>query len=239
MTDKTTFDPLGIFSLPPAAKRLQSVMDVAEQVRAEQQLEQLQLNMERERLGRIEREEIARLSARAKWEASQQPPQTTPTPERPRILLDLRPGLKERSAQLRDRANAVETARLAKLAELEAERDFHKSEAARKQAAPAQAAAVPAPVVADSASNAPDAQNIPMKKAALIAALEHEWGSIEADLSEATRNGLKVAAHAGTHGEWYASKARAWAVSKGKIRQAAAPVIHPAIWPGTVTRNRI
>ncbi|MGM9428284.1 hypothetical protein [Hydrogenophaga sp. MI9] len=96
----------------------------------------------------------------------------------------------------------------------------------------------PAPVVAENTSHEAEAQEMPMKKAALIAALEHEWGSIEADLSEATRNGLKVAAHAGTHGEWYASKARAWAVSKGKIRQAA-PVIHSAIWPGTVTRNRI
>lgn len=104
--------------------------------------------------------------------------------------------------------------------------------------APEPQAATPAPVVAGSASNAPDAQNIPMKKAALIAALEHEWESIESDLSEATRNGLKDAAHAGKHGEWYESKARAWAVSKGKIRQAA-PALHPTMWPGTVTRNRL
>ena len=95
-----------------------------------------------------------------------------------------------------------------------------------------------APVVAENTSHEAAPLEMPMKKAALIAALEHEWESIEADLSEATRNGLKVAAHAGKHGEWYASKARAWAVSKGKIRQAA-PVIHSAIWPGTVTRNRI
>ena len=90
----------------------------------------------------------------------------------------------------------------------------------------------------DSASNTPDRQEMPMKKAALIAAFEHEWESIEADLSEATRNGLKDAAHAGKHGEWYAPKARAWAVSRGKIRPAL-PTIHPAIWPGAVTRKRI
>ena len=90
----------------------------------------------------------------------------------------------------------------------------------------------------DSASTAPDRQDMPMKKAALIAALEHEWESIEADLSEATRNGLKDAAHAGKHGEWYEPKARAWAISRGKIRLAA-PAIHPAMWPGAVTRNRI
>ncbi|MBH1978489.1 MAG: hypothetical protein I8H67_08980 [Comamonadaceae bacterium] len=91
----------------------------------------------------------------------------------------------------------------------------------------------PAPV-ADSASTA---HEMPMKKAALITALEYEWPSIEADLSEAARNGLKNAAHAGTHGDWDKAKARAWAVSKGKIKQAA-PALHPAIWPGTVTRNR-
>ena len=95
----------------------------------------------------------------------------------------------------------------------------------------------PAPVVAASPSNGEGAQEMPMKKAALVAALEHEWESIEADLSEATRNGLKDAAHAGKHGEWYEAKARAWAVSKGKIRQSV-PALHPAMWPGNVTRNR-
>lgn len=111
-----------------------------------------------------------------------------------------------------------------------------KAEPAAAVSLPAQQAAAPAPV-AGSAGNALDAQKIPMKKAALIAVLEHEWESIEADLSEATRNGLKDAAHAGKHGEWYESKARAWAVSKGKIRQAV-QAIHPAMWPGTVMRNR-
>ena len=87
-------------------------------------------------------------------------------------------------------------------------------------------------------SNATEPQERPMKKVALVAALQHEWASIEADLSEATRNGLKEAAHAGKHGEWFQSKARAWAVSRNKIRQATLP-IHPATWPGGVTRNRL
>lgn len=129
----------------------------------------------------------------------------------------------------------------------EAMRDLsvrHKAELAtptaiepQTQLAPSHQAAASARVVAESASNDPDAQEMPMKKRALIAALEHEWKSIKADLSDATRNGLKDAAHTGRHGEWYLSKARTWAVSKGKIRQAAS-VLHPAIWPGTVTRNR-
>ena len=79
---------------------------------------------------------------------------------------------------------------------------------------------------------------MPMKKAALIAALEHEWRSIKADLSEAARNGLKAAAHAGIHGHWNKARAREWALSKGKIRQAA-QALQPEIWPGTVTRNCI
>ena len=101
--------------------------------------------------------------------------------------------------------------------------------------APAQTTATPAPVAAD---DAPEKQVDAMKKAALIAKLEHEWSSIEADISDATRNGLK-AAHTGKHGEWDADKARAWAVSKGKIKQTA-PVHHLAsAWPGATTRNKI
>ena len=100
-----------------------------------------------------------------------------------------------------------------------------------------QAAQVSQAPTPDSTSCAPERQSTPMKKAALIAALEHEWPSIEADLGEATRNGLKDAAHTGKHGEWDREKARVWAVRKNKIKQAA-PVHHLAKWPGTVTRNQ-
>lgn len=59
-----------------------------------------------------------------------------------------------------------------------------------------------------------------LKKSALVAELASDWPSIEADLQEAARNGLKATAHAGKHGEWDASKARAWALRKGKLQQA-------------------
>ena len=104
------------------------------------------------------------------------------------------------------------------------------------QFAPEQNTATPAPVAAD---DAPEKQFDAMKKAALIAALEYEWPSIEADISDATRNGLKAAAHTGKHGEWDKDKARAWAVSKGKIKQTAPVHSLAGAWPGTTTRHTI
>ena len=95
----------------------------------------------------------------------------------------------------------------------------------------------PAPMV-EGASNGSDVQKIPMKKAALIAALQHEWPSIVADFSESSRNGLTKAAHTGEHGYWYESRARAWAVSHGKIRQSAAGP-RSASWLGPVTRHQL
>ena len=90
----------------------------------------------------------------------------------------------------------------------------------------------PAPLKAETVPDAPPVSTNTMKKAALIAALEHKWPSIEADIKEATRNGLKAAAHTGKHGEWDESKARAWATSKGKTKQTASI----GAWPGAVTR---
>lgn len=89
------------------------------------------------------------------------------------------------------------------------------------------------------AANTPAKQVNSMKKAALIAELKYEWPSIEADISDATRNGLKTAAHTGKHGEWDKVEARAWAVSKGKIKQAAPVHSLAAAWPGGVTRHTI
>ena len=86
-----TFDAL---KLSPEAQKLQSVLDEAarlerrddlenlshelhaEQIRKED--ERLQLALEREAFDRIERDEMARLSARAKWDASQQTAQAVP-----------------------------------------------------------------------------------------------------------------------------------------------------------------
>ena len=92
-------------------------------------------------------------------------------------------------------------------------------------------------VEANSASDAPATQGNIMKKAALIAALEHEWKSIHTDISEATRNELKAAAHTKKHGEWDRDKARAWAVSKGKIKQAAPVHGLDSAWSGATTRH--
>jgi hypothetical protein len=112
-------------------------------------------------------------------------------------------------------------------------------EAAAKpqQTAPATDTATPAPVVAESAHVTPEKQVNAMKKSALITALEHEWPLIETDISEASRNGLKSAAHTGKHGVWDADKARAWAVSNGKIKQAAPLHSLSAFWSSLEQRG--
>lgn len=112
---------------------------------------------------------------------------------------------------------------------------------------PPEQATTPAPA-AGAASNAPEPlQTAPapveppstvMKRKALIAHLEHEWPTIEADLSEATRNGLKDAAATGKHGKWYVEKARAWAQQEGKLKQAAPAHPLASAWAGAITRNR-
>ena len=85
--------------------------------------------------------------------------------------------------------------------------------------APEPQAATPAPVVADSASNA---RVVPFKKAALIAAHVHEWPTIERDISDANANGLATAAKAGARG-WRQADALTWARAKGKLICAAKP----------------
>ncbi len=94
---------------------------------------------------------------------------------------------------------------------------------------------VAAPVVTD---GLPEKQVSALKKSALIAELEYEWSSIELDISEASRNGLK-AAHNGKYGEWDKGKARAWAVSKGKIKPTAPIHSLSNVWQGSSTRHTI
>ncbi|MDD2713446.1 MAG: hypothetical protein PHU77_11075 [Simplicispira sp.] len=81
-------------------------------------------------------------------------------------------------------------------------------------------------------------QGVVMKRKALVAALEHEWPTIEADLREASRNGLKDAAATGVHGDWHVEKTRAWALQKGKLKQAAPAHPLTSAFTGAVTRNR-
>lgn len=98
---KVTFDsknPLAMFALPPAAQRLMDAMaeaDTPEQrdgmknfmlhcaaakeaqshkVQSAAMHERLEFLIEQDAFNRIERDEMARLSARAKWEAAQAPP---------------------------------------------------------------------------------------------------------------------------------------------------------------------
>lgn len=59
----------------------------------------------------------------------------------------------------------------------------------------------------------------PMKRMALVQAVKDEWPSIEADLREASRNGLKEAAHIG--GGWSLDLAKGWARARGKLRKVA------------------
>lgn len=55
-----------------------------------------------------------------------------------------------------------------------------------------------------------------LKKLALIAEVVHEWKTVSADLSEASRNGLKDAAH--SRFGWHVNAAKKWASSKGKLK---------------------
>ncbi len=77
------------------------------------------------------------------------------------------------------------------------------------------------------------------KRAALVALLEHEWPTIEKDLNEASRDGLREAAHAGTHGFWRVDKAREWAKQRGKLREKADVLPLNSPWPGSVRKHRM
>lgn len=96
----------------------------------------------------------------------------------------------------------------------------------------------PTPVEPPLSATGVDAQGVVMKRKALVSALEHEWPTIEADLREASRNGLKDAAATGVHSEWYVERASEWAQRKGKLKQAAPAHQLVSVWPSTVTRNR-
>jgi hypothetical protein len=77
-----------------------------------------------------------------------------------------------------------------------------------------------------------------LKQKALVSLLQNEWPSIVGDLSEASRNGLKEAAHAGAKG-WRVDDARAWADNKGKLKDGriATPLATP--WVGGTTTHKL
>ena len=64
-----------------------------------------------------------------------------------------------------------------------------------------------------------DMDSAGLKKSALISMHRHEWPTIEADLREASRNGLGAARV--KHGFWDESAALNWAKRNGKIRQGS------------------
>jgi hypothetical protein len=67
------------------------------------------------------------------------------------------------------------------------------------------------------------ATQLPMKRAALIAAYIRVWPTIERDISDAKKNGLAIAAKAGERG-WVEADALNWARAKGKLKNADRPV---------------
>lgn len=98
---------------------------------------------------------------------------------------------------------------------------------------------VRAPALSQERAITTEVQPMPLKKKALIAALENEWPTIKVDLNEGTRNGLKSAAHAEKHGEWYESNAREWAINRGKMERFATTQTPSHIWPGGITHHRL
>ena len=102
--------------------------------------------------------------------------------------------------------------------------------------APAGAVGQPAPQPPVEADSVLSSSRL-MKRKSLIQELEHKWPSIQADLSEASRNGLKQAAHSEQHRAWDAEKAEVWAKSKGKIGGTTLPT--PSWCHGPVTRHTI
>lgn len=66
------------------------------------------------------------------------------------------------------------------------------------------------------------------KRRFLVKELEPEWPTIEGDLREASRNGLKDAAHVGGASPWDLEKAREWAKTNGKLDHSPPPAPAPA-----------
>ena len=109
----------------------------------------------------------------------------------------------------------------------------------RNETEPQAAPVLEAPAPTENASGTPASQGKIMKKSALIAALKYEWPSIETDINDATRNELNIHAHTEKHGMWNSDNARAWAVSRDKIKSPSQEHSLASVWPGTTTRHTI
>ena len=72
----------------------------------------------------------------------------------------------------------------------------------KEQSPPEQSPGLLLPLTIENASDAIAKQSNTMKLDALIAELEFEWPLIKAHIKEASRNGLKDAAHTGKSGYW-------------------------------------
>lgn len=78
-----------------------------------------------------------------------------------------------------------------------------------------------------------------LKKSALIARLEREWPTIEADLKEAARNGLIVARVPEKKGWYYSEEARQWAEARGKLRTSSVTMLSASPFPTTKTVHHL
>ena len=75
------------------------------------------------------------------------------------------------------------------------------------------------------------AKPVTLTRRALIEKYLPRWSTIEVDLSEASRNGLKDAANI-SHGVWDEQKALDWAESKGKLKDSSNVTAMASGWPG-------
>ena len=77
-----------------------------------------------------------------------------------------------------------------------------------------------------------------VKRAVLVAELKGDWGTIERDLSDAARKGLKAAAGTDKHGYWRVEAARQWAAENHKLGTAPKQTAGvTGFWPPEQTRR--
>ncbi len=84
--------------------------------------------------------------------------------------------------------------------------------------------------VATQSSPRDGSEGLPMKRAALVEMVRSDWPTIEADLKDASRNGLKEAAHLGSG--WSLARATMWAEAKGKVKARSEKSVPASPWSG-------